>query len=218
MSDVAVLFARVDSVYKTMPGCDVYDAERDARTFPGGMPVVAHPPCKRWSSLNNLVLARYPHKAVEFAHGNDGGLFAFALEQVRRWGGVLEHPALTRAWRKFGLPAPAFNVWQRGTCGGWAIEVDQQAFGHQARKRTWLYAVSEEPPTPLVMTGPSSMRRVRVYRTRNADGSWSRMDAAAPTSEITHKAAEETPPAFAAWLVDLARSSQMAAAPLHATA
>jgi hypothetical protein len=82
---VAVLFARADSVYKTMPGTDVYDAERDARTWPGGAPVVAHPPCKRWSSLNNLVLVRYPHRAEEFAHGNDGGLFKLALERVRQW-------------------------------------------------------------------------------------------------------------------------------------
>lgn len=33
---VAILFARADSVYKTLPGCDVYDIERDALTFPGG--------------------------------------------------------------------------------------------------------------------------------------------------------------------------------------
>ncbi|WP_255347922.1 hypothetical protein [Xanthomonas sp. NCPPB 1128] len=41
MIQVAVLFARADSVYKTLPGCDVYDMERDARTFAGGMQVAA---------------------------------------------------------------------------------------------------------------------------------------------------------------------------------
>jgi hypothetical protein len=35
---VAVLFARKDSIYKTMPECDVWDIERDAREWPGGMP------------------------------------------------------------------------------------------------------------------------------------------------------------------------------------
>jgi len=30
---VAVLFAREDSVYKTLPGCEVYDMARDARTY-----------------------------------------------------------------------------------------------------------------------------------------------------------------------------------------
>lgn len=33
---VAVLFARADSVYKGLPGCDVWDAERDARLWQGG--------------------------------------------------------------------------------------------------------------------------------------------------------------------------------------
>ena len=48
---VAVLFARADSVYKTLPGCDVYDIDRDALTFPGGNQVVAHPPCRAWGQL-----------------------------------------------------------------------------------------------------------------------------------------------------------------------
>ena len=64
---VAVLFARADSVYKTLPGVDVYDIERDARTYDGPWPVVAHPPCTRWSMINGVVLSRYPHKAEEFA-------------------------------------------------------------------------------------------------------------------------------------------------------
>jgi len=32
---VAVLFARADSIYKTLPGVEVYDMERDARTYAG---------------------------------------------------------------------------------------------------------------------------------------------------------------------------------------
>lgn len=199
---VAVLFARADSVYKQMPECDVFDEARDARTFAGGMPIVAHPPCKRWSSLNNLVLARYPHRAKEFAHGNDGGLFALALAAVREWGGVLEHPAQSRAWRSFDLPRPGPNIWQRGVCGGWCIEIDQAAFGHIARKRTWLYAFGATPPLPPAPVNDPG-RRVRVYRKRNADGSWSRMDDG-QTHEITHAAAEHSPPAFARWLVNLA--------------
>ena len=42
---IAILFARKDSVYKAMPGLDVYDFERDALTWPGGAPLIAHPPC-----------------------------------------------------------------------------------------------------------------------------------------------------------------------------
>lgn len=205
MKTVAVLFARADSIYKTLSGCDAWDEARDARKFPGGSPVIAHPPCKRWSSLNNLVLARYPHKAREFAHGNDGGLFAFALEAVRINGGVLEHPAYSRAWKAFGLPAPARGVWQRGICGGWCIEVDQFDYGHPARKRTWLYAFGAVPPRPPRPPRPPSGKVVRVYRKRNADGSWSRSPVSETNREISHKAAEATPVEFAEWLVDLAR-------------
>lgn len=202
MQTIAILFARSDSVYKTLPGCDVWDEARDARKWPGGAPVVAHPPCKRWSLLNNLVLARYPHKAVEFAHGNDGGLFAQALSQVRAWGGVIEHPAQSRAWRTFGLPMPAAMAWQRGVCGGWSIELDQHLFGHPARKRTWLYAVTQEPPSlPSLPSG----KVVRVYRKRNPDGSWSRTAKSETNTEISHRAAELTPRPFAEWLVELAR-------------
>lgn len=207
MRTVAALFVRHDSIYKSMDGVDAWDVERDARLWPGGAPVVAHPPCKRWSSLNNLVLVRYPHRAAEFAHGNDGGLFALALGHVRRWGGVLKHPAQSRAWQKFDLPAPARNRWQRGICGGWCIELDQAAFGHPARKRTWLYAFGAEPPTPP--TPPASWKVVRVFRKRLPDGSWSRTPASESNREVSKKIAEHTPPAFAAWLVELARSTSV---------
>lgn len=204
MRTVAVLFARADSVYKTLPGCDVFDEQRDARTWQGGAPVVAHPPCKRWSSLNNLVLVRYPHRAAEFAHGNDGGLFALALQHVRAEGGVLEHPAQSRAWRKFDLPRPAKNAWQQGLCGGWCIELDQRLFGHPARKLTWLYAFGGAPLSLPALPLLPTTKTVRVYRVRRADGTWERRDGTG-SQELTHKAAEETPPSFAAWLVDLAR-------------
>lgn len=38
MGPIAVLCARADSVYKSLPACDVYDAERDALSI--GMVVV----------------------------------------------------------------------------------------------------------------------------------------------------------------------------------
>lgn len=205
---VAVLFARRDSVYKTLPDCDVWDEDRDARKWPGGSPIVAHPPCKRWSSLNNLVLVRYPSQRERFAHGNDGGLFAFTLAAVRRWGGALEHPAHSRAWRSFDLPRPAYMHWQRGVCNGWCIELDQRSFGHPARKRTWVYAFVDEPPILPILPILPSGRVVRVYRVRNADGTWSRTPASTLNHEITHAAAEHTPIAFAKWLVDVAASSE----------
>jgi len=39
---VAVLFARADSHYKALPGCDVWDEGRDARNWQGGTQLVLH--------------------------------------------------------------------------------------------------------------------------------------------------------------------------------
>lgn len=188
---VAVLFARADSVYKQMPECDVYDAARDARTFAGGSSIVAHPPCTRWSKMNGVVLSRYPHKAVEFAWGNDGGLFAFALKQVRRWGGVIEHPAESRAFPHFGLPGVGRAP---DSFGGWTCELRQVDFGHRAEKRTWLYVVGAHPDDlpPLPATaGEATALCARMADSRRVE-------------VIGRAEREHSPPAFARWLVDLA--------------
>lgn len=188
--DVAVLFARSDSIYKTMPECDVWDIDRDARKWPGGCPVVAHPPCKRWSMINGVVLARYPHKAAEFAWGNDGGTFKFALDAVRRWGGVLEHPAQSRAFAHYQLPPI-----NRGpdAYGGWSCEVRQVDWGHRAEKRTWLYIVGAGPDDLPPMPG-GGVPSARV----------SQMKSCGYCELMGKDEREKTPPAFARWLVDLA--------------
>lgn len=43
LAEIAVLFARHDSVYKTLPGCDVWDKERNALNWPGGCAGIFHP-------------------------------------------------------------------------------------------------------------------------------------------------------------------------------
>ena len=45
---VAALFVQRGGVYFDVEGVDPWDEERDARTYAGPYPVVAHPPCKRW--------------------------------------------------------------------------------------------------------------------------------------------------------------------------
>lgn len=74
---VAVLFALKNSIYKTIPGCDVYDIKRNALTFPGRLPIVAHPPCRAWGRLRGLA------NIVE----EEKDLARWALSQVRQWGG-----------------------------------------------------------------------------------------------------------------------------------
>ena len=139
---IAALFVERGGVYWNLEGVDPWDQTRDARLYAGPWPVIAHPPCARWCQLAGLVQHRYPH----LRKGEDGGTFAAALAAVRKWGGVLEHPAYSRAWAHFNLPSPSPYDWQRGLCGGWATHVEQANYGHRGRKATWLYAYDVELP------------------------------------------------------------------------
>lgn len=132
---IAALFVHKNGAYFGLPNVDPWDKARDARKYPGPHPVVAHPPCARWCRLAGLVEKRWGHKK-----GDDGGCFESALGSVRRWGGVLEHPAYTDAFLAYGLPAPPSEGWQRSICGGWVAHVEQGRYGHVAKKATWLYA------------------------------------------------------------------------------
>jgi hypothetical protein len=137
---VAALYVDPDGVYANLPGVEVWDEARDARLYAGPWPVVAHPPCKSWSQMGNC-------RPLTRA-GGDGGTFSAALAVVERYGGVLEHPALTRAWRTFNLPKVATHGWNIALYGrpGWATEIDQAVYGHPCHKLTWLYYVGPKPP------------------------------------------------------------------------
>ncbi len=142
---VAALYVDPNGVYANLPGVEVWDEARDARLYAGPWPVVAHPPCNHWCQLASVNAARYE----SFEIGADGGCFEAALSSVRRFGGVLEHPALTLAWRHYELLRPSRGYWQKGLPlgdEGWVTEVSQSAYGCPARKRTWLYYVGPEPP------------------------------------------------------------------------
>jgi hypothetical protein len=133
---IAALFVARGGVYWDVEGVDAWDESRDARLYDGPWPVVAHPPCARWCRLAGLVEKRWGHR-----RGDDGGTFEAALAAVRRWGGVLEHPAYSSAWAEFGLPVPGKDGgWQHGLCGGASCQVEQWRYGHPAKKATWLYA------------------------------------------------------------------------------
>lgn len=144
---VAALYVQQGGCYWGLDDVDAWDEERDARLYPGPYPVVAHPPCARWTNIGRSAWARWGHRS-DLAPGNDGGCFAAALASVRQWGGVLEHPANSAAYAAFGLRAPATGGgWRRADLdGGWCCEVYQSQYGHRARKATWLYAVRVERP------------------------------------------------------------------------
>jgi hypothetical protein len=140
---IAALYVQADGVYAGLPEVDIWPEERDARTYAGPWPVVAHPPCQRWG--------RYwhgsPRKPHQYAKGDDNGCFAAALAAVRRWHGVLEHPAHSHAWDAHSLPWPPAEGWQMDVHGGWCCRVEQGFYGHGARKASWLYAVGCDLPS-----------------------------------------------------------------------
>lgn len=143
---IAALFVEEKGVYSGLPDVDVWGVTRDARQYRGPWPVVAHPPCHLWTNLAHVNFKRYGGEHNR--PGNDGGCFAAALAAVREWGGVLEHPAESRAWPAHGLDRP-IGPWMRCCRGEWTCEVWQSAYGHKARKRTWLYYVGTSPPPEL---------------------------------------------------------------------
>ena len=151
---IAALFVETDGAYWNLENVDPWDEARDARKYAGPWPVVAHPPCQRWGRYWHGA----PRKPHQYRLGEDGGCFAAALTAVRNYGGVIEHPKDSHAWRYFGLSAPpACGGWvQADAFGGWTCCVWQGHYGHFAGKGTWLYAVVDDPATlPSLIWGPS---------------------------------------------------------------
>lgn len=137
---VVALYVEPEGCYRAVPGVDPWDEARDARRYAGPHPIVAHPPCQRWGRFWHGS-TRKPH---QFKLGADGGCFVSALAALRVFGGVLEHPADSRAWDRFGLAKPkqgkGWTLAQAGgSCGDvWTCYVEQGHYGHTSRKPTWL--------------------------------------------------------------------------------
>jgi hypothetical protein len=201
---VAALYVQRGGVYYGVEGVDPWDEQRDARLYDGPHPVVAHPPCQRWG--------RYwgggPSHNGKFLMGDDGGCFAAALASVRSWGGVLEHPEASHAWRRFGLTAPPrCGGWVNADFeGGWTCCVEQGHYGHPARKATWLYAIGVE--LPLLPWGTCGVRG------RMDDGFHSteerrRAVKRGADERLTKGQRLTTPPAFRDLLLAMARTARV---------
>jgi hypothetical protein len=192
---IAALFVQPAGAYFGIPGVDLWDEARDARKYVGPHAVVAHPPCGRWCKpLAKVNQTRYGHKI-----GDDGGCFSHALSVLLRFGGVLEHPAHSYAWDHFGLPKPKRGEWleSKWIWGLYTTEVSQSAYGHKARKRTWLLYVGKDAPPAVDWSDPKGTHLTSwLQRTKRV----------AP--RITKKEADKTPPAFRDLLLSLARHSQ----------
>ena len=204
---IAALYVQTGGVYydPELTDVDPWDEERDARFYRGPHPVVAHPPCARWG--------RYwsggPSARIRRLRGDDAGCFAHALWAVRTFGGVIEHPAASSAWRWYGLSCPlSSGGWFRADeFGGLTCHVEQGHYGHRARKATWLYAVGCcTRGTPALRWGPSSGERLEDGFHSTAERTEARARGVRPVERLSSEERLATPIPFRDTLINLARS------------
>lgn len=194
---VAALYVEAGGVYFGLPDVDPWDQVRDARKYQGPHPVVAHPPCQLWTNMTGVNWKRYG--GAHNRPANDGGCFARALDAVRTWGGVLEHPAGSYAWNTFALPRPSRGGWISELVGGvelWTTEVAQSAYGHPARKLTWLAYCGTNPPPALHWYAPKGTHQIGWF------------DRKRPT--LGKRAASATPIPFRDLLINMAKECKRA--------
>jgi hypothetical protein len=191
---IAVLFAEKNGIYSKFPFIDLWDKQRDARKYNGPYPVIAHPPCQKWG---NLAYVNYKRWGGEHNKpGNDHGCFFSALASIKMYGGILEHPAHTHAWKIFALPKPKKGTWtKRVGCDVWTCEVWQSAYGHKANKATWLAYVGFQKPFDLNWDRPTGTHQIggADYRGKEKNK---------PT--LSKKESNATPEAFCEELIKLA--------------
>ena len=194
---VAALYVDLRGPYPSIPGVQCWGLpERDALEYDGPHPVVAHPPCGPWGKLAFVSVKQDPTCGPR------------AVAQVRRWGGVLEHPQGSRLFRRCGMPHPVElpDEW-----GGRTIEVEQVKWGHVARKRTWLYlvGVAKVPPDPPPREPTHWCSGFRTGGGRSYPAGYQRTGCAVPEGIKVCSAQQRrrTPPAFAELLVSLARQA-----------
>ncbi len=176
-----VLFTQKNSIYQTL-NCDCWDDIRNATNYAGSDPVIAHPPCRAWSRVRGLAKPLPGEKELSL----------FAVNIVRKNGGVLEHPSSSTLYPGY-LPLPgSFDDY-----GGYSICIDQFWFGHLCKKATLLYIVGVKqcdlPPIPYKLDaithtiGHSKAKRHTHKK------------------EVSRHTRSATPLLFAKWLINVVK-------------
>ena len=158
-----ILYTARTTIYSAIEGTDCWGIDRDARLWSGPGKCIAHPPCGHWG--------KYNHKCT--LPGRDCA--SIALSQVRKFGGILEHPASSTIWRHVVKPGEGRDFYN-----GFTIDIDQSVYGHAATKSTRLYCVNCQAPKPPMFPF--------THRTK-------------PLERMSRRQREATPPALAAALV-----------------
>lgn len=148
---ISILCAKKDSLYKTIPGLDVWDEDRDAYLFTGSNPVITHAPCAQWSRL----------KAFSKQDADQKELAFHCLKYVIRNGGIFEHPAGSSFFKEAGIVKNIYSV-------------DQSWWGFEARKRTYLFFSKCKPlampfpeTIPSLYVAPPSSTRPNTWHNRH---------------------------------------------------
>lgn len=182
---VAALYVDPRGPYPSMPNVDCWDEQRDAKQYAGPHPVVAHPPCGPWGRLKFLCTKQDPTCGPA------------AVEAVRRWGGVLEHPEHSTLWKRCRLPEPGELP---DEYGGRTYAIRQVHWGHTCEKPTWLYVIGVLPERVI-----EGIRKGGTATHRVTNGSRGNVE----LPRVSSLEARLSPPAFAEWLVALARAVEI---------
>ena len=194
---IAALYVEKNGCYYGLPTVDPWDIERDARLYTGPWPVVAHPPCERWGRFSE------GHMTIKGkVTGNDAGCFSAALASLRRWGGILEHPAHSKAWPAHGIPTPKKAGWLQIGFAEWTCQIEQGHYGHKARKATWLIYVGPKPPD--LKWGHSGQR---LPARRLAEKGYEKARRCGVVANMSSRQRQRTPPEFRDLLLSLAELS-----------
>jgi hypothetical protein len=189
ISTVAALYVDPRGPYPALV-TEWYDEARDARTYAGPWPVVEHPPCGAWGQMSHL------HKR------DDAWCAAHAIDMVRRFGGVLEHPAWSRIFDAYGLPRPGELP---DSHGGRTYALEQVAWGHPCRKPTWLYVVGVDPAVVMrgMRSGGAPTHQIWCSKSSPSHGRNGKLKGAHAGMR------RRSPVAFATWLVEIASHARV---------
>lgn len=162
-----------------MPGVDAYGPDRDARSYSGSLPVVAHPPCRSWSAFTR-------HQAKPEPGESELGIWC--CDTLKRVGGILEQPAHSRLFRAGGLPEPG----EQRDGQLFSLEVWQAWWGYPVKKNTWLCFAGidwQAIELPFVLHNPGFDRKAFAW--------------------MSKKQRSRTTLEFATWLVELAAGAKV---------
>ena len=176
-----VFFTQKKSNYNKLQ-CNPYDIDKDSLSCISKLPAVYHPPCASWGRLR---------KFSKFRPG-EHWLAVWSIIRLRKYGGILEHPAHSSLWRFMAMPLPGQKA---DRFGGYSISINQHWFGHKCAKNTFLYIVGcPQKNLPLIPINFDAITHVISTSCRKRAGAYT-------NNRCTKFERSATPVRLAEWLL-----------------